>query len=182
MPTQVQGPWRAPRPRAAGRITPGPNAEVRGAYPLGRRTQLPEDKPWQRIPPGAPTPYLTEWAVMWVLSEYGVGPQRHKLKLGIDYYYQRALPAPGLFAKKPFTRADFILPGYGKALRGLVLNPISVLTHPTPWLDLRQRDVLARGGWQEIFLDQGPLMRDPVLVVNEALRGIDRSARGMRIW
>jgi hypothetical protein len=177
-----QAQWKKAPRRGRGRISPGPNTEVHDAVPLGRRKQIPENKPWQRRPANFPGQYVTEWAVWWVLVIHGIGPQKRKLRPGIDFQYQVGLAAPGMFRNKPFTRGDFVIDKMGKGRRGVVLDPVSILSHPHPWLDIRKRDILARGGWQVIYLDDFMLMRDPVRVVNLALQGIDVSGRGMNVW
>jgi hypothetical protein len=117
---------------------------------------------------------------MWYLTRHGVGPQHRKLLEGKDFFYQRGIAAPGLFFRKPFTRGDFILPAYGNAPRGLVLDPISAFTHPTPWFDIRKRRILALQGYRLIFVEDWALNRNPEYVLEYALRGVDLSSLGSR--
>lgn len=139
--------------------------------------QDPENKPWRNPPASWPGPQ-TEWACYWYLSVRGIEPGRRKLRLGIDYLYQGGLAAPGLFASKPFTRGDFVIFGYGKGRRGVVLDPVTPFTHPTPWFDLRKRSILALQGWQVIFIDAERLVEYPGRIIELALRGVDESRRG----
>lgn len=135
------------------------------------------NEPWRRPPPSWPGPQ-TEWACYWYLSVRGIEPGRRKLKLGLDYLYQGGLAAPGLFRNKPFTRGDFVIFNFGRALRGVVLDPLTPFTHPTPWFDLQKRRILALQGWQVIFIDAGDLQVFPGRAIEAALRGVDLSRRG----
>lgn len=155
-----------------------PSRTVRGGVAIPRSRSLPQNRPWQQTPQAWFGP-LTEWAVYWYLTEHGVGPNRRKLREGVDFFYQRGLRAPGLFAKKPFTRGDFILPGRGGALRGLVLDPITPFTHPVPWFDIRKRRILALQGWRVVYIEDYMLTkRDPTYAMELALAGRDISTRG----
>jgi hypothetical protein len=159
--------------------TAGPTPTIlRGAVPVKRSSREgPQNRPWLTPPASWPGPQ-TEWACYWYLSVRGIEPGRRKLKLNIDYLYQGGLAAPGLFANKPFTRGDFVIFNYGKGRRGVVLDPITPFTHPTPWLDLRKRAILALQGWQVIFVDAERLTAFPGTVIEQALRGIDESRLG----
>lgn len=150
---------------------------LRGAVGTGRRYGYPQDRPWTRLPASWLGP-ATEYAVYWYLTKHGVGPQRRKLREGRDFFYQRGLAAPGLFFRKPFTRGDFILPRYGRAVRGLVIDPISFFTHPSPWFDRRKRRILALAGWRVVFIEDYMLANNPRFVIEAALRGADLSHLG----
>lgn len=141
------------------------------------RARRERTRPWLRIPHGFPGSNL-EWATMWYLSIHGVGPSRRKLILGRDFFWQKAISAPGLFFLRGFTRGDFVLPGYPGARRGIILDPITPFTHKTAWFDLRKRTILFLQGWKVIFLDGVPLLRNPGPLIEYALRGIDLSKRG----
>jgi hypothetical protein len=151
--------------------------DLRGAIPVPRSHQSPENRPWRNPPQSWGGP-ATEWSVYWYLSVHGIEPNGRKLTVGIDYYYQRGLAAPGLFLRKPFTRGDFVLPGYGKLHRGVVLDPVTPFTHKEYWFDLQKRRILAREGWQVIFIDAPDLYVFPGRVVELGLRGVDISQRG----
>lgn len=151
---------------------------LQGALPVPHVSRIgPENRPWLHVPASWPGPQ-TEWAVYWYISIRGIDPAKRKLKLGYDYLYQGALAAPGLFNTKPFTRGDFVIFGYGRALRGVVLNPVTPFTHPNPRDDIESRRILALQGWQEIFIDAADLQVFPGRAVELALRGIDISRRG----
>lgn len=152
-------------------------AQFRGAVRVPRSRETPQNRPWLTPPRTWPGPQ-TEWAVYWYLSRRGVEPNRRKLRLGIDYYYQRGISAPGLFLRKPFTRGDFVIPGWGRARYGVVLDPITPFTHKQVWFDLLKRRILALQGWQVIFIDAPDLRVFPGRVVELARRGVDLSLRG----
>jgi hypothetical protein len=86
--------------------------------------------------------------------------------------------AAGSLLPPPFTRGDFVIFNFGKALRGVVLDPLTPFTHPTPWFDLQKRRILALQGWQVIFIDAGDLQAFPGRAIEAALRGVDLSRRG----
>jgi len=156
----------------------GPTPSIlRGAVVLPRSRATPEDKPW-RHPPHSWTGPQTEWACYWYLSIHGIEPGRRKLRLGLDYLYQGGLTAPQLFRNKPFTRGDFVIFNFGRALRGVVLDPLTPFTHPTPWFDLEKRRILALQGWQVIFIDAPAVWAYPGPAIEAALRGVDLSRRG----
>lgn len=145
--------------------------------PIPRARHLPENRPWQKVPPYWVGPQ-TEWAVFWYFTARGIEPNRRKLRLGQDFYYQRGLTAPGLFLNKPFTRGDFVLPGFGRARYGVVLDPVTPFTHKEAWFDLLKRRILALQGWQVVFIDAWRLQIFPGNVIELALRGVDISFRG----
>jgi hypothetical protein len=152
--------------------------ELRGAITPPRSRSPVENRPW-RVPPPTWTGPQTEWACYWYLSIRGIEPNRRKLRVNQDYYYQRGLSAPGLFRYKPFTRGDFVLPGFGRARYGVVLDPLTPFTHQQSWEDLTKRRVLALQGWQVIFIDAWRLDRQfPGYVIELALAGTDISLRG----
>jgi len=160
------------------RRTPTRTRRVAGApkIPYNQRRDE-EDEPWRNPPYGWPGSNL-EWAVMWYLTEHGVGPPRRKLRQNIDFFWQRAANAPGLFVNRAFTRADFALPGWPGAKRGLILDPLYPFTHKSIKHDLDKRRALAGQGWRVIFLDGGPLIIRPHGIIELALRGRDVSRRG----
>lgn len=122
----------------------------------------------------------TEWAVYWVLTK--------KLGAREGRDFVRQFPVGTVAAiggptnGKGFTRTDFwIVPTgrLGRDLRwpkGIIINPISPLTHPDLNHDRRERDALNSLGWGEIFIDWDDLEKRPIAVVKEALRGIDTSS------
>lgn len=160
------------------RRTPDRTRRVVGApkipYGPGRRE---EEEPWRVPPYGWPGSNL-EYAVMWYLTEHGIEPNRRKLRINIDFFWQRAASAPGLFLSRAFTRADFALPGWPGARRGLILDPLYPFTHKSIKHDLDKRRILAGQGWKLIFLDGGPLISRPHGIIEQALDGRDLSNRG----
>lgn len=145
--------------------------------PIPRSRHTPENRPWTTPPPYWTGP-VTEWSVYWYLTARGIEPNRRKLRPGQDFFYQRGLTAPGLFLRKPFTRGDFILPGFGRARYGVVLDPVTPFTHQQAWFDLVKRRILALQGWQVVFIDAWRLQIFPRNVIELGLRGIDISFRG----
>jgi hypothetical protein len=138
-----------------------------------------EAKPWLKIPQGFRGSNL-EWATMWYLTVYGIDPNRRKLRQGIDFYWQRALPAPGLFLSRNFTRADFVFMGRGRLGKGLVLDPLFAFTHKSLKHDLDKRRILGEQGFDLIFMDGAPLLASPQRVIEAGLRSQDISIRGSR--
>jgi hypothetical protein len=155
------------------------NAATKGAVHIRyvNRTGILENKPWRVSGPNWGGP-VTEWAIYWYLSIHGVKPNDRKLRRNFDYFYQAGVPAPGLFATKPFFRADFVIPGYGKGVRGVVLDPETPFTHPSPKDDRDKRQILATQGFQWIAIDADALRVYPGTVIELALHGIDVSYRG----
>lgn len=120
----------------------------------------------------------TEWVTAWALGQLGG-------KLGVDYLYQVAIPAPGLNQVKGFFRGDFwILPRgrFGSPgapyTRGIVIDPISTFTHRNAGEDRLRRGILAQGGFLLIWIDDKDLYTQPLRVVRLALRGQDVSSIG----
>jgi hypothetical protein len=174
----LPSPPRAPAP-----------ARLRGAPRLPRVSGAPQKQPWEVAPawfraryPAAP---ITEWACIWALTT--VYKFRPPFGLGgrpgarADFLYQPILPIPGLNQSNA-NRADlWLLPGSPAIIvppynRGLILNPRSEFTHPDHAKDRMERALLGQYGYQEIYLDEAPLMHDPQYLVGQAIRGIDLSA------
>lgn len=185
-----QFPTRHPpmrRPYGAGRTLQHAPKQLRARFDDLTRPYPPPptgwSDPWRSY--YLPHPWsgpLTEWVTWWYLVK-----RKHMLP-GRDFYYQMATPAPGLFINKPFTRNDFVIPcpnqfvrGPG-ALRALVLDPMSPFTHPFAWFDKQKRDTMAMEGILYIYLEQNTLLLSPAYVIEKALRGIDVSSRGGRLF
>ena len=134
-----------------------------------------QGKPWLDVPSSWSNSAL-EWYVMWYLTRHGVQPNGRKYRLGRDFFYQKAIAAPGLFANKPFTRADFIL-----VREKVVLDPYTTFTHPNPLEDLRKRRIIARQGLRLVFLTGLSLETDPGPVIELARGGTDISPLGNRL-
>lgn len=141
------------------------------------RPRREEAEPWRDVPPGWPGSNL-EYAVWWYLTEHGIEPNRRKLKHGIDFFWQRAVNAPGLFVSRAFTRADFALPHWPGSRQGLILDPLYPFTHKSIKHDLDKRREVAKQGWLIVFIDGAPLLARPHGIIEAALDGRDLSARG----
>ena len=134
-----------------------------------------QEKPWLNVPSTWFASAL-EWYVMWYLTRHGVEPNGRRYRLGRDFFYQKGVAAPGLFANKPFTRADFLL-----VKEKVILDPYTSFTHPDPLQDLRKRRIVARQGLRLVFLTGLALETDPGPIIELARRGIDVSPLGNRL-
>lgn len=167
--------------RVAALRPPSVRRPLPGAPPAGR----PKAFTAEQLSPVPPQPRnfvgpATEWAVLWVLTKKLGGRE------GVDFVRQFPIGTQAAIGgptnARGFTRADFwILPGgrFGRlfsAPKGVVINPISPLTHADLNHDRRERSALATLGYREVFIDQVDLERRPIAVVRLALRGIDVSS------
>jgi hypothetical protein len=181
---------RAPRlpspPRA-----PAP-AKLRGAPKLPRVSGREPPPPWLVVPPwflrAHPAAPIDEYAVYWSLT------RTYKLAEALPrpgtppvlsptgrFLYQHPIPVPGL-NQSGRNRPDFwILPPRGvvdpRMGNGLIINPISQFTHAELSKDWKERDLLGRNRYLEIFIEYLDCLHDPDYYTGLALLGRDLSSR-----
>lgn len=174
---------RVRQPSRPGGLTLPGVPELAGAGT--QKLDLTETPPWQARPANwfGPT---TEWACYWWLTEV-----RHLVE-GRHFRRQVAVPAPGVFAGRDFTRVDFLFPLGGQTPASadgdynyLAWDPYTLFTHPDRLLDLLKRQALANNDhpWRTalVWIEGETLLANPgeaeTGLLADALRGRDLSAR-----
>lgn len=98
---------------------------------------------------------------------------------GRSFWQQVRVPALGIFVNTDETRIDFLVPqGRGAPVRSIALDPYDPFTHPNASLDLLKRTVLMQQMQiQLIWLENARLEAGDYQMIEDALRGVDTSAR-----
>jgi hypothetical protein len=96
-----------------------------------------------------------------------------------SFFRQVQVRGLGIFVNTDDTRIDFLIPqGAGVALRDIAIDPYDNFTHPNPALDLLKRTVLMdQQSILLIWLENDRLVAGDFQIIDDALRGIDTSAR-----
>lgn len=98
---------------------------------------------------------------------------------GRTFYQQVRVHALSIFVNTDETRIDFLCPqGAGSMVRAIALDPYDPFTHPNASLDLLKRTVLMdQQKIQLIWLENARLEAGDYELIEQALRGVDESAR-----
>lgn len=171
-----------------------PAAPRVGAYtgllrvPRQRRTAE-SARPYPPAPPGY-LYSLGEWITEWYLTRIlgykkinAAGEDEYSTAVVIprrSFFQQVRVQALAIFLNTDETRIDFLVPQGGGQIRSIALDPYDDFTHPNRALDLLKRTVLEQQqGIRLVFLENDRLLAGDFQIIDDALRGVDTSSRGM---